>query len=39
MEREEKMLDSHVHVYLGVKMVVMENDNVNKLVHVRDVQD
>ena len=29
------MSDSHVHVYLGVRMVVMENDViVNKLVDV-----
>ena len=32
------MLDSHVHVYLGVGMVVMENDViVNKLVDVGDL--
>ena len=32
------MSDSHVHVYLGARMVVMENDViVNKLVDVGDL--
>ena len=32
------MLDNHVHVYLRVRMVVMENDViVNKLVDVGDL--